>query len=102
MIRIEYDIRSGLETPPLFKFDDKILIRGIYDHKRFISYLSGDRSKNGVSLNLFADYSFKKETFFQRIHHHISILSENPENYAKVLNTSKFTFIFTRKRKIFN
>lgn len=92
-----YDITLNEELP--FSYSKGRIIRCVYDHKGVISTLSGMHLEDGVHLFLGARPDASVETWTNPIHHHITILSENPEAYAAQFNTKRFVFEYRRAGK---
>ncbi len=92
-----YDITLNKELS--FDYPKGRIIRCVYDHNGVISVLSGTHLKDGVHLFLGSRPNVSAETWTNPIHHHISILSENPEAYAEKFNTKRFVFEYRRAGK---
>ncbi len=92
-----YDITLNRELP--FDYPNGRIIRCVYDYNGVISILSGMHLENGVNLFLGARPNASIETWSNPIHHHISILSNNPEPYAEKFNTKRFILEYHRKDK---
>lgn len=92
-----YDITIDKELH--FDYPKGRIIRCVYDHNGVISVLSGMHMKDGVHLFIGSRPNVSVETWANPIHHHITILSKNPEEYAKLFNTKRFVFEYRRHDK---
>jgi len=92
-----YDITLNKELS--FDYPNGRIIRCVYDHNGVISVLSATHLSDGVHLLLSARPNVSAETWLNPIHHHISILSENPKAYAEKFNTKRFVIEYRRAGK---
>ena len=94
-----YDITKN---PSVFPKEKQLwsgtTIRAVTTKDGVVSALAGIHEKEGVHLILFSNPGFSVETSYNSVHHHISILSENPVPYAEVFGTKKF-IIYSVKNK---
>ncbi|WP_422049737.1 hypothetical protein [Shimia sp.] len=79
-----------------------VLVRAVYDGFSTISALFAvPMADGGHELFLFSREGMTKVTAFNSEHHHVSIISANPQAYAKALNTEYFFARSTVQREGF-
>lgn len=87
---IEYDATKSRMSPPYEIPPPSRIIRSVYDQDGFVSQLIGALAEDGVELFLNGRPGMTKVTAFDTRHHHISILTANPQPYAELFGTKKF------------
>lgn len=89
---IVYDITKKTSLPEVLRehASNGVIIRAVYDSKGMFSLLRAIPHNDGTHLYIETRRGNSLEIAYNAIHHHISIFSENIENYAKILGTRKF------------